>query len=279
MARVVGWAVGGAILAAGFITLGLWIADLLDAGRSWVAILVGAAGGALAAALAAAKRGMAAGRPSRSTVVAGVLLLGLVVVGLALWLPGGDDAGTKDTDLGTALLGGAVVAFAVLIVQHRLDADQRGIDEVRGVASEKQRRREEAQKMLATSDDLSGADFAGCNLRDTYMHGKSLTNANLEGCDLRRAVLTDADLTGANLRNANLEGAQAADVVLRGATLEGATLADAGLEGADLRGCDLGKATLTGARLSGAKYGKSGTVKTNWPDGFDVAASGAKPTK
>jgi hypothetical protein len=275
MARVVGWAVGGGIVAAAVIALDFWIADLLDAERPWVAILVGAASGALAAALAAARHKAPGAQLSRSTVVAGVLLLALVVAGLALWLPGGDGAGTKDTDLGTALLGGAVVAGAVLFLQRRLDAEWRRLDADRAAEDERRRLRDQAQMLCAMVNDLTGVDFSDRDLRDMFLRNKVLAEANLEGSVLWRAVLTGADLTGAVLRGADLVGAQAKDAIFRGATLVDAKLGDALLEGADLRGCDLVGAELGGARLKGAKYGKSGKDQTHWPAGFNVDASGA----
>jgi curved DNA-binding protein CbpA len=110
--------------------------------------------------------------------------------------------------------------------------------------------------------DLSGANFAGHNLRekdlsnrnlshanlskadlsDTFLHRINLSNANLEGANLFRANLLEADLSGANMRNVNLIGADLSGCDLRGTDLTGANV---GFDGRVM-------VKITGARLTGA---------------------------
>ena len=56
------------------------------------------------------------------------LAVALIGLGLLLWVPRAGDTANANTDLGTALLGGAVVAFAVLLLQQRLDARAQEIE-------------------------------------------------------------------------------------------------------------------------------------------------------
>jgi Pentapeptide repeats (8 copies) len=283
---VLRWAAVGALVGAAFAVVGLSLADLLDQRLSWLAVLTVGAGSGATAALAASAPTVGLGRPAGTTLLGILVLLALVAGGLALWFPGGDDPGTMDTDLGTALLGGAVVACAVLFLQRRLDAEWRGLDEARAAEwrtldaaraeeDERRRLRDEAQLLCAMVHNLTGVDFRGRDLSGLVLRNKMLVEANLNDADLRRAVLTRTNFTGAELRGAKLGGAQAKGANFRGATLVRAKFGDAVLDDADLRGCDLHDAELDGARLEGAKYGKAGADETHWPDGFDVDASGA----
>lgn len=96
--------------------------------------------------------------------------------------------------------------------------------------------------------------------------GANLYSANLHGADLH-----SADLRGANLRGANLRGADLHSADLRGADLYGANLYSANLYSADLHSANLYSANLYGADLHSADY----SSLTRWPEGFDLAASGA----
>ena len=272
---VLRWAAVGALLGAAFAVAGLSLADLLEERLSWLAVLTAAAGSGATAAVAASTPAISIGPPAGTTVLGVLVLLALVAGGLVLWFPGGKDPGTMDTDLGTALLGGAVVAGAVLFLQRRLDAEWRRLDAARAAEDETRRLRDQAQMLCAMVRDLTGVDFSDRDLRGTFLRGKVLVEARFEGSVLRRAVLTRANLSGAVLRGADLVGAQAKHANFRGAVLVDAKLSGARLQGADLRGCDLVGAELGGAKLEGAKYGKTGKDETRWPEGFDVDASGA----
>jgi hypothetical protein len=272
---VLRWAAVGALVGGAFAFVGLSLADLLKEHLAWLAVLTAAVGSGAAAALAASAPLLAAGRPTGTTVLGVLVLLGLVAGGLLFWFPGGNTPGTMDTDLGTALLGGAVVAGAVLFLQRRLDAEWRELDDARAKEDEKRRLRDEAQMLCALVWNLRGVDFSDRDLSGMFLRNKVLIEADLKRAVLRRAVLTGANLTGAELGGAELVGAQAENANIRGATLVGANLGGAVLEGADLRGCDLFGADLAGARLKGAKYGMTGADKTSWPKGFDYEASGA----
>jgi hypothetical protein len=104
---------------------------------------------------------------------------------------------------------------------------------------------------------LSSADLSEAELSGASLSGASLNRANLSAADLPRA-----NLFGADLRRANLSGA-----FLSGASLSGANLGQANLSGANLSG-----ANLSGVNLSEARYDDA----TNWPDGFNPIAAGAK---
>ncbi len=82
------------------------------------------------------------------------------------------------------------------------------------------------------------------NLKDAYLNGAHLRDANL--CAAR---LDGANLHGANLRNANLRAAKLGEAILQGAFLNNADLRKAKLDGANLRGAILQDANLDGADL------------------------------
>jgi uncharacterized protein YjbI with pentapeptide repeats len=286
------WRVGltGTILGTGFGALGQSLDD-----RPWLAIAIGAAGGATIALVAAwfAKRHVApAPAPVRRPTLIGFALAALLIGGgLALWAPKAGGQANANTDLGTALIGGAVVAFAVLILQQRLDARAQAIEARRLKHEDAERLRQQAQLLCALSDDLTGVDFNHRDLRDMYLRGKVLQSANLEGADLRSATLTGADLREADLRRADLRRAHAAGAKLQGAALVKAKLEKAVLEGADLRECNLEGAVLDGADLRGASFedamnltkaslqGATYTTATKWPTGFKAEAAGAVVVK
>jgi uncharacterized protein YjbI with pentapeptide repeats len=79
------------------------------------------------------------------------------------------------------------------------------------------------------------------DLRNEYLFGADLQNANLRGADLHRAQLGHADLRNADLRNASLAGAYLFKTDLRGADLRGAKFSPA------LKGAELNKTLLVGA--------------------------------
>jgi uncharacterized protein YjbI with pentapeptide repeats len=198
-------------------------------------------------------------------VVIGVALIIFavaVVPGMFLWWPSRGER-VSQSDLGVALVAGAIVAFAVLGLQALVEQRAQELATEREVLA--QHRNLELQ--LALSDDLTGIRLDGETLREIQLFGKklvgaSLVDANLAGSTLNRADLTEANLqrvnlTGAfmanvKLRRANLTGAKLPTAILRGAIADHATFYRADLRGADLVEADLGFAQLSGANLRGA---------------------------
>ena len=120
-------------------------------------------------------------------------------------------------EIGSSLLTGSLVAFAIFLLQIYLE-DERN-DEAR---------EEQFRLTLGVTKDLEGLDPI-LPLSGLHLSGKNLDNA---------------DLAGEELRGTNLQ-----ETTLRGADLAGADLTDANLSGADLTGADLGGADLDGADL------------------------------
>lgn len=219
-----------------------------------------------------------------------LLLIGTVVPGMRLWWPRHGDLVSR-SDLGIALMTGAVIAFSVfalqLVIQIR---SQRDAD-----ARERQADKQALLLLLGRSSDLSGVDLREKDLSHAYLNEKVLRGGILEKATLTEVQLQDADLLGANLRRARLELAHLDRADLRfadfaGATLEGATLTGANLDaatlsplregnrlvgvnlnGADLsnasaRGADLHRANLTEARLIGTRLAPANLQGANLQD-------------
>lgn len=89
--------------------------------------------------------------------------------------------------------------------------------------------------------------------------------------DVDRALVGSKDLSGANLVEADLSAANLSKANLGGANLGGADLRGANLRWANLRGANLGGADLCYTSLNGATYNH----KTQWPDDFNLADTGA----
>ena len=242
--------------------------------------------------------------PWRAAIgVGGALLL----VGLILWAPrAGGKLGDADSDLGAALLGGAVIAFAVLFLQWRFeiraqelqdDAAQAQHERDTAAASAQRRRDEEAadtrrrqddrqhaQILTALRRDLTGIDLRGRDLSGFYLRRRILERAKLDGVTLDGANLALSSLEGATLSHAKLRGsAYLTATYMRGADLENAELQDAYLAGADLRGAtlvlaDLARADFSDADLRGCDLrearnlgaatfaGARYDTETQWPD-------------
>jgi uncharacterized protein YjbI with pentapeptide repeats len=205
--------------------------------------------------------------------VAGVLLLiGTIVPGVRLWWPQHRDPVSR-SDLGVALMTGALIAFAVLAVQVLIQIrSQRDAN-----AREDQANRAALLLQLGRSRNLSGLDLQDKNLSTAYLNKKNLSGANLEEASMTNASLQSSKLIGANLKGATLDGALLDGADLRHADLGGASLVRAKLIGAnldeaalspdvdlshanlsnayaraDLRHADLSDANLVGARLAPA---------------------------
>jgi uncharacterized protein YjbI with pentapeptide repeats len=198
-------------------------------------------------------------------ISSGAAFVVLVIGGVVLWWPSRDDPGAKSS-IGAALLTGAVVSFAIFMLQVVTDARLDEIEERRS----RERALQDLRLQVAISPslegfnfrqggdaiDLSGFYFAGKRLVDARFIGITLDRANFNGADLRGAFLDGASLRGANLASANLENAKLPQAILTRADLTSACL-----RGADLRGANLRRADLTGANLGDALY----DTATFWP--------------
>ena len=185
-------------------------------------------------------------------VVGVLLLIGTIIPGLRLYWPRHTDPVSR-SDLGVALMGGALIAFAVLgmqlMVQFRAEADAN--------QRETQADRQELLLILGRSRDLSGLDLRDRNLSGAYLNGKMLNGAILEDVKMSNASLERTQLVGAKMAGAELDGArlQRADLRyadLAGASLVGAKLKNVKLDAASLRprrdvAVDLSRADLTNA--------------------------------
>jgi uncharacterized protein YjbI with pentapeptide repeats len=195
--------------------------------------------------------------------VGAALLAATVVPGLYLWWPTRSKELAK-SDLGLALMTGALIAFSVVLLEFLLAQRANRLESERQGESEKQA----LQLLVGRQRNLSGIDLGGEVLNDFYLNGKDLTGANLRGSSLRRARLQDAVLVEtilvrSHLEDSRLEGAHLERAILDGAHLDGAHLRGARLQGARLRGAyllsaDLDfavvRADLAGARLMGARF-------------------------
>lgn len=223
-------------------------------------------------------------------VVVGVLVIG---IGLLLWAQHDQDKPSAYSDLGSAVVGAAVVAFAILFLERRFDTITARETNRQKKASRDEAERQHTQLLTALRDDLPGVDLSGRHLDGFYLRAKkmqwaNLTDCKLAGANLSRAVLINSTMAGAtlddayaraaNFAGADLTGASLLRIRLRGADLSrgarlaradllGADLQEADLRGTDLRGAlNLGKCNLTGARYDGL---------TNWPPGLDFKGAGA----
>lgn len=206
-------------------------------------------------------------------LVAGFIIVVLTVIpGYYLWWPSRRESSAR-SDLGVALMTGALIAFAVLTVQVTIDRNIRQRDEARQRADARQ----SFELTLNLQDDLTGIRLDGRNLRGFYLYKKRLVDAELNRTDLRDATLIRSNLSGARMRDAqlagaimngalleqtkmeranlhetNLFGANMLGAVLRDATVSQTEFTSANLEGVDLRGAHMEGASLAGATLIGA---------------------------
>jgi hypothetical protein len=177
-----------------------------------------------------------------------LLLLGfalaLALAGVLVWWPDREATGSR-SNLGAALLGGAVITFTVFgfqlgdarrqaAIDHRYQAvlirvqdtgnkiqTQGNQIQVQAISLQKQlaraasarqletlqRGQQPFQLVIALQQDLTGIDLHGKDLSGYYLRNKVLVRANLSQADLREANLEGTNLTNADLRGANLQGA------------------------------------------------------------------------
>jgi uncharacterized protein YjbI with pentapeptide repeats len=181
-------------------------------------------------------------------IVPSSAIIAVLALGVWLWWPPGADA-DRSSELGATLIGGAVVAIAVLYLERQ-------------VSSEAERR--ELRLQLGLQNSLAGIDLRNRDLSGFHLAGKDFRGANLAGANLR-----GANLSGGNLRDATLNGAD-----LRGAKLDETPLhpSETLFPSEDLYpGPIYPDATIQNTTFSKAKYDSD----TKWPKHINPATVGA----
>ena len=175
-----------------------------------------------------------------------LLIIGMVIIGLILWLVShGAIGGVRaDRDLNPAEVG-TVVPWLFDKAGIGVFADLREID-VSTKPADFWRIKDEQDRI----DSVKGAflkqkDLRYADMFRAFLVKAILRNADLEGARLRKVNLQDADVRGANLQNTDLRGAN-----LKAADLREANLKDADLVGAQLQKANLGLARMTRADLN-----------------------------
>ena len=112
--------------------------------------------------------------------------------------------------------------------------------------------KEATHRIVGMIKRLNKNNSIGIDLRNCFLKGAKLGDANLQGADLRFANLEGADLGSANLEGAYLGVANLQGVRLVSANLQGAKLWDSNLQGAILRFATLKRASLDRTSLEGA---------------------------
>ncbi len=216
----------------------------------------------------------------RLTMSVGLLVL-LALVGRQLWTLD-PDRQKAQSNLGTGLLVSVVVAGAVgftqLEIDRRLNAQLRQSEQARERSAQKQT----LQLTVGVQENLQGIDLRRRDLSGFYLAEKNLSGSFLRGAKLRRTNLAGADLAGADFAGADLDGADISESDMSDSTLLGASLRGADFSKADLRRANfsqadlseafLGDSNLRGANLHDARFNSG----TEWPNGFDPAAAGAR---
>jgi uncharacterized protein YjbI with pentapeptide repeats len=139
----------------------------------------------------------------------------LAAAGLGVWLAALEtttDESARLGELGAGLLSGAVVAFAVFLLER---------------VYERRSRAESLRVTIGLQRDLTGIDLNGEELAGFSFQGKVLIGAELSHAKLRKARFGRADLTEARLIGCDLTGA-----IFSGAKLAHASFAAADISGA-----------------------------------------------
>jgi uncharacterized protein YjbI with pentapeptide repeats len=169
----------------------------------------------------------------------------VLTIGALLWIWGFSAAGLGQNDagditnLGAGILGGGLVAFAVVWTESRVSARQ--------------------DKFLTTfqismQSDLAGIDLTDADLTQAHLSGKILHHARLSGAKLDASTLIGTNLDSADLSRASLVGARLIDTTLRSAVLTATNLTSADLTDADLTGAVLVNTKFDGSIVTNAKF-------------------------
>lgn len=182
----------------------------------------------------------------------------LILVGFGVWLAAvviGHDLPGRLSDLGSALLGGAVVAFSVVVLQQQLD--ERADRQRHGFEAHAESERRAFELHAESERRAFEAALEAQNLRLVVGLQVDLTKADLSRVDLSRAVFNRKTLTEAVFEKATLTGAVFVSAELRKAVFLHATLIDTQFVGADLTDAKFSFADLKGAVFLGADVTKA----------------------
>jgi hypothetical protein len=203
-------------------------------------------------------------RGVRSPVLPGFAMFAILLVfaaGTLLWWPPSAPP-DRQSDLGTALVGGGVIALAALFLEQRyaVEADRRDLLLTLGlghrfVGIDLQGR--DLSRAYLVDKDLSGARFGKAKLK----------GANLAGADLTRASLMKADCRGTNFRRSP------SPLFPGPGVFPGPNVFPS--EGAPAGEPQVGDATFEKTGVEGAIYDDS----TRWPEDFDPDEAGAVHVK
>ena len=191
-----------------------------------------------------------------------IIVLGLVFVAVCIGLgiyfvtPSWKAGGSR-SDLGVALMTGAVVSVAVLGLQIANELRQNDVE-----------KRRQLLAMIATSPRLDGIELSGEDLAGVHLGSKFFAEAIFVDADLRRAnlskshfenaVFDGADLRGANLRSADFQGAKLPRADLSGARVHSTCLREADLRGANVAAREFSETDIWFAEIDSRTRG--------WPD-------------
>lgn len=170
-------------------------------------------------------------------LIGSVALAVTVIPGIRLWWPSRADP-VRRSDLGLALMTGALIAFSVLLLQLLFDLRMADTDRKRSDREDQAN----FQLFVTRQSNLAGVELSGKRMDGFFLQGKNLSGANLSFANLRGAVLRHSNLVGAKLRGADLTEAD----------LVHANLSEANFEDADLTRAKFAFADLSRARMSGA---------------------------
>jgi uncharacterized protein YjbI with pentapeptide repeats len=116
--------------------------------------------------------------------------------------------------------------------------------------------------MNCSHQALSGVEWEGVDLTNSWFDGADLSDATLARTKLANVSFTGAKLRNTDLSRAALVNCDFENADLAGAKLDGANIVNAGFQGANLQGADLSGSTLINADFEDAQL--AGAV---WVDG------------